>query len=835
MLPGIDTPLIGRDGDVAAAESALADGRLLTLWGPAGIGKTRLAIELARRARGEGRSPLFVELSNARSAEAIFALVSDTLDRHTGRVVEITDADGLGRALADHDLVVLDNFEQCAAFAGETVGRWVAREGARFVVTSRERLRLRGERCQELGALSVEDASLQLLTERIVEFGGPSLESKAHREVALSICHALEGIPLAIELAAARAATLGLVGLRDRLGDRLDVLAGAFRDAEPRQATLRGAVTWSWELLDEREQRALAALGVFARSFEAEAAEAILAGSISDPLGAIASLRDKSLLQSSGADGRARLSMFEVVRELAREELAHLPDRDDVEHAHARYFAERAASAVSDNRDDVAAAIRHLARGGADDAKRAAEALLAIETRELRRGPVEDLIDLTTDVLDRLSPRDAPKLVTRVTAARGRALQIRGDIQGARQALEEARDAAIELDDAGLLSTIVTDLGVLHHQRRALADALRCYDRAIALERGRGEIRAQARLLGNLGALHHDQRQFELAEEHYLEALALLEALDDPRLSGITRTNAAVLWQERGDLDDADAAYRRAREELERAGDLRLAGISTGNLASLLQERGDASRAIALHREAIETLESTGDRRSEGLARARLSGALATNDQIESAAGMLAQAEELTRDSDAYVRAAVALHRAFVDLAQSRDAKNESEAREHLTSARRRMDAMYEPAADDRPPPVERSDDVRLALRLLTDLLGTLMTDAGEDDGRALLVSRAGRRYRPPDGEWVDLSRHQVLRRIFLALIEAHRMEPGRGLDVARLTRAAWPGERIRADAAANRVYVSIAKLRRRGLADHLLRAADGYLLDPELTIRRDG
>jgi len=840
VLPSKESSLIGREKDLGAAARSLVAHRLLTLWGPAGIGKTRVALQLAHDAHSKGHGAVFVELSGARSSDAVRSLVADALAAHTGRSVDGRDAGALARTLSEADagLVVLDNFEQCAEFADETVGRWLERPGPRFVVTSRERLRLRGEVCQEIEPLSLDGiderpASLRLFCERAEEFGAPAPLGREQEDLALAICRALDGIPLAIELAAARVATLGLEGLSERLDRRLDTLAGAWRGAEPRQATLRGAIMWSWELLDEEEQLTLAESTVFRGSFEATAAEAILGPSHENVLSVLSRLRDKSLLRSTPDRGRARLSMFEMVRELAEEMAEPATVRADARRRHALYFSEHAANASAADRENVLTAIGELAGGDAGDVAVAATALLEVEERELRRGPVEDLVGLAREILDRLPSAEDPSRWARISAALGRASQIRGDLEGARAALEAARDVAEGRRDVPLLSSIVTDLGVLHHQRRALDDAASCYRRAIELERGSGQPHAQARLLGNLGALHHDQRQFEDAEEHYREALALLDDIGDSRLSGIVRTNAAVLWQERGDLDDAEAAYVRALSELEATPDVRLRGICLGNLASLKQERGDQEEALRLHRSAVETLASIGDQVSEGLARARLAGALASGGDTESARRQLARAERLTDGGDHHVNAAVGLHHAFIDVAEAR-ALGSRDARARLTEARRRMDVMHEPAPDGRASPVECSDDVRLALRLLADRLGTAHRGEGPKPDDALLVAHRARRFRPPTGDWEDLSHHQVLRRILLALLEAHRVEPGRGLDVERLTRAAWPGERIRADAAANRVYVAIAKLRRRGLKPHLLRAANGYLLDPNLAIRRD-
>jgi hypothetical protein len=230
--------------------------------------------------------------------------------------------------------------------------------------------------------------------------------------------------------------------------------------------------------------------------------------------------------------------------------------------------------------------------------------------------------------------------------------------------------------------------------------------------------------------------------------------------------------------------------------------------------------------------------RSEALCLARLGAALACSGDLAGARSALDGATQLVEaTTDVVSRGAVRVFHAFSTLAEAERAQrdDDEQATQELL-ARFRSEIAFAHAEDgpDEPSLAERSDDVRLALRLLADASARLLVDTRPGGGEdALLVAEDARWFRAPGHDWEDLRRHAVLRRILLALLEQRRVAPGKGLSVEALVRAAWPGERIRPDAAANRVYVSVAKLRRRGLSDCLIRNEEGYLLTETVPVRR--
>src|ERR1700722_10311179 len=357
---------IGRAADLAALTRLFGEGRrLVTVWGPAGMGKTRLAQEFAL-ASAEARpdeAAWLCELEEARDLKAFCGVVARALNaavaagkKDAGIVARI------GRVLAAQGpaLLVLDNLEQVIETAAGVLDAWVrAAPEVRFLVTSRERTRLPGEVSYELSPLSLPEP------DRAGDVTGRSEavelfldRANAHRprrplgdesaELVGALVRKLEGIPLAIELAAARADVLGLEGLLARLPHPLDLLGGSLRGVDARQVTMRNAVAWSWDLLDEPDRRALARCSVFHGGFSLAAADVVLG---EPALDRVQSLRDKSLLrvlareapaEPGGAAARPpatiRFSLYEAVRQLAAEKLVERGEGDLVGQRHAACY-----------------------------------------------------------------------------------------------------------------------------------------------------------------------------------------------------------------------------------------------------------------------------------------------------------------------------------------------------------------------------------------------------------------------------------------------------------------------------------------------------------------
>src|SRR5215211_4624856 len=356
-LPLQPTPLVGREKEVAEVRDLLRQGetRLLTLTGPGGIGKTRLALQAAADLLDDfPDGTFFVPLATLTDAELLLPAVAETLG------VRETGDQPLGETLKDylrerHLLLLLDNFEQVLGAAPAVTELLGAAPGLKVLVTSRTPLRLYGEKEYAVPPLSVPDVKhlpdlktlsqyevVRLFIERAksakVDFEVTDESAPAVAE----ICVRLDGLPLAIELAAARIKMLPPRAMLHRLGSRLKLLTGGARDLPERQRTLRATIEWSHALLDQGEQVLFARLAVFSGGRTLEAIEAICDAEGDLPVDAFeddSSLLDKSLLrQEEGPGGEPRLVMLETAHEFAREKLGQSAEAEEIERVHAEYF-----------------------------------------------------------------------------------------------------------------------------------------------------------------------------------------------------------------------------------------------------------------------------------------------------------------------------------------------------------------------------------------------------------------------------------------------------------------------------------------------------------------
>jgi non-specific serine/threonine protein kinase len=333
-LPIPMTPLVGRSADIARLSAMLRDGdvRMVTLTGPGGIGKTRLALEVARNvlpAFTDGAC--FVDLAPVLDAVSVEAAIADVLG--VPPAGNATVDDGLVAALASRDqLLLVDNFEHLLE-AGECISRLLAAAPAlKILVTSRAPLRLLPEHEYRVPPLPVADAvALFELRGRAIRQSSHTVRSDATIE---KVCSRLEGLPLAIELAAARLRHLTPESMLRRLERRLALLTHGPRDLPDRQRTLRATIKWSHDLLDADEQRLFARLAVFVGGFTIEAAEAVC----ETELDTLTALVDSSLvLREDGAIDQPRLRMLETIREYATEQLSLRDDHATTQDRHATY------------------------------------------------------------------------------------------------------------------------------------------------------------------------------------------------------------------------------------------------------------------------------------------------------------------------------------------------------------------------------------------------------------------------------------------------------------------------------------------------------------------
>ncbi len=703
-----DGPLFGRTAELAEAQALLQAHGIVVLWGPPGVGKTRIAQELVAHA---GAAPLVFE--NPRDLEEALRGQGTSMER----AEEFWEA--------QEDVVgVFDGAEAVVGDLGAALSQWrSAAPHVRFVVTSR--------RVPHDGTLPVVQvgpldgrAGAQLFEAHV-----RAQRADATAEADLGgLVAAMEGNPLALKLAAARYPILGLAGLLERAKRPLDLLTS---EGESR---MRASIRQSWDLLPSPAQDVLAAAAVFPGTFAFSDIRAVIPElTESEVLAELERLRDHSLLVSETRGPLTRLHLSPPIREFAEERLderAELEFRHGLlaDHVVAR-LAERArlfqrtgqpealADLVMDAKTAELVLEESLARAEGERALALGLLLEPVWTVRGALGPARAQLDRIL-----AGAPEGSANYPRVRQARGRILGTLGKFEEAKADLAAARRAAEASGDADWVQTALVDTAVVHHQAHEIDEARRLYDDVLAESAGEG-TRPEARALANLGALCHDEGQLDVARAYYVEAVALLEAIGDARQGGICAGNLAVLEHESGRADDAGRRFEQAIAWLHRADDGRLTGITLGNYGMYWLERGDRPRAIALLEEAKARLALAGDGRSEALALGRLAAALALAGRIDDAALALSRGERLAARRDPLTRHAVTIQRMLMELAAAERALragNLPEARQNLAAAELRRDSSDSPFSSRGGSPRERSDDVRAALRIAAPLFDAL-------------------------------------------------------------------------------------------------------------------
>lgn len=667
-LPAQPTTILGRAAESKSACALLLRDhvRLLTLIGPPGIGKTRLALHVGEELLSGFEDGVFLVMLAPVSDPR---LVAPTITRSLGVPEEGEQAalSALLEYLRDkHMLLLLDNFEQVADAASDLAMLLSECPQLKLLVTSREVLHVRGEHQFPVPPLDLPDlqrlpapnelgsfSSVRLFVERAAAVSHNFTLTQQNAVSVAEICARLDGLPLAIEIAAARTNLFSPQEIAARLSSRLSLLTSGARDLPARQQTLRKAMDWSYNLLSPAEQLLLARLAVFVGGCTLAAIDAVCnpRGDLGiDTAEGVASLLDKSMLQQAEQDGEERrFAMLETVREYAAELLQASGEADLVERWHAQYYLALAEAAepelvlqnqllwlnrLEKDHSNIRAVLeRHLLPE--EESSRAAGGGIGTENR----GDTEVALRLSGALwrfwlvhghltegrrwLERaIEQNGSPAGIGGITGAspvvsayRAKALHglgglayTQGDLPAAQSAFGEAFALWQELENVQAATWSLSNMGLVAVALGEHAAARSYYEEALGIQRELGEKGAIARTLTNLGVLAHDQGDFSAAALLHEESLLLVRKLENKGGVGAGLTNLGLVKLDLGDYDEARGLFEESLDMALELGSQHSAAGALINLSVVAYLQGDHVTELALLRRALPLLQELGDK-----------------------------------------------------------------------------------------------------------------------------------------------------------------------------------------------------------------------------------
>jgi len=647
-LPAASTALIGREREMESVKQLLQrrEVRLVTITGPGGIGKTHFATEVARELTDPfSFGVYFVPLASVSDHNLVASIIAQTLGvrESGGQRPQESLKQYMRKSVNGPMLLLIDNFEHLLAAAPALAELLALAPGLKILVTSRAALRVQGEKEFALPPLALPDRKATTALASLAECPAIALfvqcAGAVKAEFALTtenvsavteICARLDGLPLAIQLAAARIKLLSPAAMRSRLASRLQLLTSGARDLPARQQTLRQTIDWSYDLLSEAEQRLFRRLSVFVTGFTLEAAESVCDTKEDlglDMLDGLSSMVDKSLVrQVEQTDGELRFLMLETIREYGLEKLAASGEEDLTRKAHAAYYVVLAEDAATEKEasqvktwmdrfetehDNFRAALDWLTDGKHSEwGVRLATALFRFW--EMREYFTEGRQRLEA-VLQLPSTRAQETARMRALFAAGVLACNQGAYDASERLFRENLEIARRQGDRQSVAVSLNALAVVGRDMGRLDVANALFEESLGLWKELGDRLAVARGLSNLAAVRKSQGSYEEAHALYEECQAIFGELEDRTGVAWAFNHQADLLREQGDLPAARMLYECGigafREVNDRWG---IAG-SLADLGNLTLEQGDYAASGELYRESLSLFQELGHKR--GIAR----------------------------------------------------------------------------------------------------------------------------------------------------------------------------------------------------------------------------
>lgn len=597
-LPVPLTPLIGREAEVASIRELMArdEVRLVVLTGPSGTGKTRLALQVTTELLPRFDDGVwFVPLAPVADPNLVPSAIAQALglkESEKKPLVELLK-ERLRRARA---LLVLDNFEQIVEAGPFLTDILAACPRVEVLVTSRATLHLSGEYDFPVPPLPLPDPALPASAETISASPAVALFIERARAVqpdfaltdgnsraVAEICARLDGLPLAIELAATRIRVLSPEVMRSRLENRLELLTGGPRDFPERQQTMRGAIAWSYDLLGEDERLLFRRSSVFVGGFTLEALGAVCSGSGDREgklLDRLTVLVEESLIRrEDDAGGAPRFMSLETIREFARECLRTSGEMETIRRRYTRFFLRLAETAEA----ELIGANQGL---WLDRLEADQENLRSASEWALESGDLETALRLDGALWRFWWIRGYP------AAGRARLTRLLGLAGG------EVRTRPF--------MKVLYAAGVLADAQGDYAEARRLFDENLTISRELGDLAGVANSLNNLGIIAVRENDHDRARSLYEESLAIWERLGDPRPIALSLANLGNVAVARGDGETARSLYEQSLERFAELNDDRGVASALNRLAELARERHDYEKARALYQESLRRLMSAG-------------------------------------------------------------------------------------------------------------------------------------------------------------------------------------------------------------------------------------